>query len=206
MLRNFIVEPFVSHAENEEFYVCIQSNRDFDEILFCAQGGVDVGNVDEKASRIKILTGEAASEQLLLDKLINGSLDQNTCEALAKFISELFSVFIDNNFTYLEINPLVFTNGRIHVLDLAAKLDQTAEFESGKKWNHALRRDENDPAVIDFPAPFGRDLTREEQYVAELDSKTGASLKLTILNKDGRIWTMVAGGGASVAYRYIQLS
>ena len=96
---------------------------------------------------------------------------------------------------------MVYTNGGIHVLDLAAKLDQTAEFESGKKWNVALKRDESDPTVIDFPAPFGRDLTREEQYVAELDAKTGASLKLTILNKDGRIWTMVAGGGASVAYR-----
>ena len=33
-----------------------------------------------------------------------------------------------------------------------------------------------------------------------LDSKTGASLKLTILNPKGRVWTMVAGGGASVVY------
>ena len=38
--------------------------------------------------------------------------------------------------------------------------------------------------------------------MAELDAKSGASLKLTILNKKGRIWTMVAGGGASVIYRY----
>ena len=34
----------------------------------------------------------------------------------------------------------------------------------------------------------------------ELDGKTGASLKLSILNPKGRIWTMVAGGGASVIY------
>lgn len=40
----------------------------------------------------------------------------------------------------------------------------------------------------------------EEAYIADLDSKSGASLKLTILNKKGRIWTMVAGGGASVIY------
>lgn len=39
-----------------------------------------------------------------------------------------------------------------------------------------------------------------EVYIRELDSKTGASLKLTILNHAGRIWTMVAGGGASVVY------
>jgi ATP citrate (pro-S)-lyase len=53
---------------------------------------------------------------------------------------------------------------------------------------------------MEFPAPFGRDLTHEEAYIQDLDAKTGASLKLTVLNKDGRVWTMVAGGGASVVY------
>lgn len=28
----------------------------------------------------------------------------------------------------------------------------------------------------------------------------GSSLKLTVLNPHGRVWTMVAGGGASVVY------
>ena len=51
-----------------------------------------------------------------------------------------------------------------------------------------------------WPAPFGRDLTKEEAYIQKLDGSTGASLKLTVLNPEGRIWTMVAGGGASVVY------
>ena len=51
-----------------------------------------------------------------------------------------------------------------------------------------------------FPAPFGREMSKEEAYVAELDAKTGASLKLTVLNANGRVWTLVAGGGASVVY------
>lgn len=41
----------------------------------------------------------------------------------------------------------------------------------------------------------------QEAYIADLDAKSGASLKLTLLNPKGRIWTMVAGGGASVVYR-----
>ena len=41
----------------------------------------------------------------------------------------------------------------------------------------------------------------QEAYIADLDAKSGASLKLTVLNPHGRIWTMVAGGGASVIYR-----
>ena len=87
------------------------------------------------------------------------------------------------------MNPIVVTNDSVVPLDLAAKLDSTAEFESGAKWGK-----------IEFPAPFGRIPTEEEAYIEELDSKTGASLKLTILNPEGRVWTMVAGGGASVIY------
>ncbi len=43
----------------------------------------------------------------------------------------------------------------------------------------------------------------QEAYIAELDAKSGASLKLTVLNPKGRVWTMVAGGGASVIYRFV---
>jgi hypothetical protein len=32
-----------------------------------------------------------------------------------------------------------------------------------------------------WPPPFGRDLTKEEAYIAKLDASTGASLKLTVL-------------------------
>lgn len=92
-------------------------------------------------------------------------------------------------FTYLEINPLVVTDDSIFILDLAAKLDATADFICRSKWGE-----------IDYPPPFGRDAYPEEAYIADLDAKSGASLKLTILNKEGRIWTMVAGGGASVIY------
>jgi ATP citrate (pro-S)-lyase len=77
---------------------------------------------------------------------------------------------------------------------LAAKLDETAGFLCSENWK--TRSGEE----VDFPAPFGRDLTKEEKYIAEMDAKTGASLKLTILNRKGRVWTMVAGGGASVVF------
>lgn len=140
---------------------------------------------------------------------------------LIDFISRLYAVYVDCQFTYLEINPLVVipnatkTNAEVHFLDLAAKIDQTAEFECGVKW--AIARSpaalgipvvaSKDTKVtvdagppLEFPAPFGREMSKEEAYIAEMDAKTGASLKLTILNSTGRIWTLVAGGGASVVY------
>lgn len=132
----------------------------------------------------------------------------------------MYAVYVDCQFTYLEINPLVVipnaegTSAKVYFLDLAAKLDQTAEFECGAKWAIArgpaalglpvieskgkVNIDAGPP--IDFPAPFGRELSKEEAYIAELDAKTGASLKLTVLNAKGRVWTLVAGGGASVVY------
>lgn len=53
-----------------------------------------------------------------------------------------------------------------------------------------------------WPAPFGRDLTKEEAYIQKLDASTGASLKLTVLNASGRVWTMVAGGTCCLIHTY----
>ena len=108
---------------------------------------------------------------------------------LSKFISALFKIYRTLNFIYMEINPLVVVGSKVYYLDLAAKIDETAAFLNAQQWGQ-----------IDFPAPFGRKEFPEEAYIRELDSKTGASLKLTILNHSGRVWTMVAGGGASVVY------
>ena len=192
-----------------------------DWILFTHEGGVDVGDVDTKAKKILIpidLSQYPSNEQLaatLLSDVPNG-----VHKVLVDFITRLYAVYVDCQFTYLEINPLVVipnaagTSADVHFLDLAAKLDQTAEFECGVKWAVArspaalgLAAVKTDGKVsidagppMEFPAPFGRELTKEEAYVAEMDAKTGASLKLTIMNASGRIWTLVAGGGASVVY------
>ena len=75
----------------------------------------------------------------------------------------------------------------LHNLTLTIKC---AEYLCSRQWGD-----------LTFPTPFGRDAFPEERYIAELDAKSGSSLKLTILNQYGNIWTMVAGGGASVVYR-----
>mmetsp|Transcript_60666 Transcript_60666/g.143405 ORF Transcript_60666/g.143405 Transcript_60666/m.143405 type:complete len:168 (-) Transcript_60666:177-680(-) len=53
--------------------------------------------------------------------------------------------------------------------------------------------------VVAEAPPCNRPESRVEAAVRELDEKTGASLKLQVLNPDGCVWTLVAGGGASVA-------
>ena len=190
-LDHFIVEPFVPHESSDEYYVCIQSDREGEEILFYSQGGVDVGDVDAKAKRMHVeIDDHSLTDKRLLDADLLQGVPQGRQADLASFLQVLFAIYRKLNFCYMEINPLVFTgNGTILPLDLAAKIDETAAFLNSNDWGH-----------LDFPAPFGRQEFPEEVHVRELDSKTGASLKLTILNHAGRIWTMVAGGGASVVY------
>lgn len=195
-LTHFIVEPFVKHTEQDEHYVCIVSNRYGEEILFYHEGGVDVGNVDEKATRIQVALDETLTfQQLFSSSLLTNIKDLKRKETLAKFISKMLEKFRELHFVYMEINPIVVVNERIFVLDLAAKVDETASFLVGDRWGY-----HGEHQQLEFPPAFGRDKFPEEEYIADLDSKTGASLKLTILNHRGRIWTMVAGGGASVVY------
>lgn len=186
-LTNFIIEPFCTHKPEEEVYVCIYSHRNGDTILFHHEGGVEIGDVDSKASKLEVEIGQKPSKKAL-EQLV-GKAAKEKQRMLIDFIEALYKVYADLFFTYLEINPLVVTSGKCYVLDLAAKLDQCAEYLCKQAWGE-----------IDFPPPFGRDATKEEAYIADLDAKSGASLKLTVLNAKGRIWTMVAGGGASVIY------
>lgn len=189
ILDHFIVEPFVPHSMQEEYYVCVQSFRSEDQILFYHEGGVDVGDVDAKGLRLsldieEVPTAEAVTQSLLVH------IPANRQGLLAGFIIALLKLFRELNFVYLEINPLVMTaDNRITALDMAAKVDETADFINHAQWG-----------AIEFPAPFGRSEHPEEAYIRKLDQSSGASLKLTILNPKGRVWTMVAGGGASVVY------
>ncbi|CAJ0607120.1 unnamed protein product [Cylicocyclus nassatus] len=195
-LHTFIVEPFCEHTDADELYIAILSQRHNDVIMFYEHGGVDVGDVDQKARSIEIPVSLSENEMMptapQLAELI-GDLGDRTA-TVRDFIISIYGAYKTLHFTYLEINPLVIKNGKVYILDLAAKLDETANFLCADRWKT------RSGSSVEFPAPFGRDLTKEEAYIADLDSKTGASLKLTILNRKGRIWTMVAGGGASVVY------
>ncbi|KAL0058396.1 ATP citrate lyase subunit 1 [Marasmius tenuissimus] len=234
-LTSFILEPFLPHPSNTEYYVCVNSSREFDTILFTHEGGVDVGDVDAKALKLNIpvttssKTQTFPSKQEIKDTLLTHVDSEEKKDALVDFLVRLYSVYVDLHFAYLEINPLICLGSgdsksgkvEIHYLDMAAKLDQTAESIVGQKW--AIARDlsvyessatdtnaaatskggkvttDRGPPMV-FPAPFGRSLTKEEAFIQKLDASTGASLKLTVLNPEGRVWTMVAGGGASVVY------
>jgi ATP-citrate lyase beta-subunit len=183
VLTHFLIEPFIPH--DVEYYLAFTAGHEADRIHFSTQGGVDIESVWDTV--------------VTVDVPVLGTLDRARLEAtlpdvpdkqqLVDFIATLYQIYVDDHFTYLEFNPIAFVDGRLVPLDCVAKLDDTAAFQCAEKWGK-----------MEFPRPFGSTMTKEEAYIASLDEKSGASLKLTVLNPNGRVWPMVAGGGASVIY------
>lgn len=70
-LDTFIVEPFIEHKQSEEFYVCIQNQREGNEILFYHEGGINIGDVDSKAQRVLIpIFSDISDEQMKVKKIV----------------------------------------------------------------------------------------------------------------------------------------
>lgn len=93
---------------------------------------VPIGKEDIDVSEIKV-------------KLLPNVADADKSQ-VAAFIKSMYAVYVELFFTYLEVNPLVVRSDGIFVLDLAAKIDQTAEFLCSGKWGK-----------IEYPPPFGRE-------------------------------------------------
>jgi len=188
-LKRLIVEPFIPHEK--EYYVSITSDRENDIIHFSYEGGIFIEENWEKVTHIPVPLGTNINDFDLISKLPDLGEFKGI---LIPFIKGLFQVFVDQDFTFLEINPFAITeDNKIVPLDVKARLDDTALFLHTDTWG-------NPENPIEFPAAFGQKMSEKEAMIRELDEKTGASLKLKVLNKDGRVWTMVAGGGASVIY------
>jgi len=185
-LTHFIVEPFVPH--DDEYYVAMRMGPNSDTLYLSNEGGVNVEENWEKVSTIEIPASQKLDTAVLSAKA-KELFGADKSDLLSSFISRLYDTFCKGNFAYLEINPFTIVGDKVVALDLVAKMDDTGEFECRELWGD-----------LSFPPAFGKNPCKEEAFIEELDSKTGSSLKLTILNPKGRVWTMVAGGGASVIY------
>ena len=188
-LKRLLIEPFIPHEK--EYYISFTSDRENDVIHFSFEGGIFVEENWDKVVHVPIPLGTSITTFDL-----EGSLPDlgEYKDALIPFIKALFQVYVDQDFAFLEINPFAITEDKkIVPLDVKARLDDTAMFLHPDTWG-------NPDNPIEFPTGFGQKMSEEEAMIHELDEKTGASLKLTILNREGRVWTMVAGGGASVIY------
>lgn len=188
-LRRFIIEPFCPHDPTQEYYISIRTEDAHDVIALSTVGGVNIMENWDMVTEIKIPIMSTTDEA---NNYISTQSPDKFKEnpTLLKFVSGLYQFFVDLHFSYFEINPFVLKGTELHILDTVAKLDDTAGFIVAKQWGK-----------LDYSAEFGQvKRTDEERYIQSLDESSGASLKLSILNPKGRVWTLVAGGGASVAF------
>ncbi|KIM03857.1 MAG: ATPase [Sulfurovum sp. FS06-10] len=191
MLTHFIVEPFTPHAQEEEYYISATVVGDDDVLYMSAEGGMEVEENWDKVIEVKfsITDTEDAIEAKIRANIPN-DVAQKDKEAFAEFAIGFFRAYRELNFAYLEINPFVMQGNKIELLDMVAKLDDTAGFLMVNEWGD-----------VEYPTAFGMEAKSPEvEAIEAADAKTGASLKLTLLKPEARIWTMVAGGGASVVY------
>lgn len=192
-LTHFIIEPFTPHTQEQEYYISATCVGEDDVLYMSAEGGMEVEEGwDEKVHEVVIpIDMSDADMEHSIRANIPVDIRKEHRGNFESFAIAFFKFYRDTNFAYLEINPIVMLkDNNMAILDLVARLDDTAGFLMKDIWGD-----------VDYPTAFGmEDQSPEEKAVALADSKSGASLKLTILNPMGRVWTMVAGGGASVVY------
>ncbi|KAL3337206.1 hypothetical protein AABB24_029719 [Solanum stoloniferum] len=184
-ITTFIVEPFIPH--NEEFYLNIVSERLGCSVSFSECGGIDIEENWDKVKTIFVPTGTSFTSEICAPLV--ATLPLEIKGVIEEFLKVIYALFQDLDFSFLEMNPFTLVEGKPYPLDMRGELDDTAAFKNFKKWGN-----------LEFPLPFGRVMSATESFIHGLDEKTSASLKFTVLNPMGRIWTMVAGGGASVIY------
>jgi len=192
MLTHFVVEPFTPHTQEEEYYISATCVGDDDVLYMSAEGGMEVEEGwDEKVTEVAFpITATEYEIATQIKANVPDDVADKDKEAFAEFAIGFFKAYRELNFAYLEINPFVMQGKKIELLDMVAKLDDTAGFMMVEEWGD-----------VEYPTAFGmEEKSPEVLAIEDADSKTGASLKLTLLKPEARIWTMVAGGGASVVY------
>lgn len=196
VLNHFLVEPYIPHQQ--EFYLAIKTQRKSDKIFFSVNGGIDVEENWELVNEFEIpfQLGNTSIKDQIQDKIAQLMQNEKDGEKLSvkitDFISSLYQAFKQLNFTYVEINPFVFKDDELHILDLVARLDDTAWYQNYTLWSQS--------GEVEFPASFGSSFSKSELKIMDLDSKSGASLKYKLLNPDGKIWLLTSGGGGSVIF------
>lgn len=183
VLTHFLIEPFLVH--DQEFYLSLSSEREGDLLHFSSVGGAGIEERWNSMRSVLISPGEEPAEKLQC--LLAEEGERIAKKDVLPFLLAAVQAFQKLHFSSLEINPFVVDHqGKVHLLDTVAEMDDCASPAT-----------END-VEMEFPLPFGRSISTEERMIHALDQESGASLKLTLLNQEGKVWNILSGGGASI--------
>ncbi|HEX4403280.1 MAG TPA: ADP-forming succinate--CoA ligase subunit beta [Polyangia bacterium] len=180
-VRRLYVEQGLDIAR--ELYVALLVDREARKIAVIAstEGGMDIEEVAEKTPE-KIITERVdpvlglAPFQVKKLAVALGLADKDLSRQLAKVLDGLYRMFVAEDCSLVEVNPLVVTkDAKIVALDAKVAFDDSADFRH-KEWNDLRDVDEEDPV--------------------ELQAKKAG---LSYVSLDGDIGCLVNGAGLAMA-------
>ena len=166
----------------QELYVALTIDRGHrgPALLVSTQGGMDIEEVaannpeDIHTEPVDPLSGLMPFQTRRLVRKLG--LDQTVASEAAKVLSALYRVFVENDCTLVEINPLIITSeGHVVALDAKINLDDDSMFR------HA-----------DLLAY--RDVSQEDPLEAQ-----ASDLDIAYVNLDGDVGCLVNGAGLAMA-------
>lgn len=169
-------------SETSEFYMSVLLNRATGRnmIMYSTEGGMDIEEVAEKTPHL-IFTEEIDPATGLLPfqarKIaFNLGLSGMAFKEMTKFVSALYTAYVQSDSSLFEINPVLKTSDdKIMAVDAKVTIDDNALY---RRKNYAEMRDE-----------------REENPI-EVEAK---ALGLNYVDLDGNVGCMVNGAGLAMA-------
>mgnify|MGYP003305085867 FL=1 len=165
-----------------ELYVALTIDRNHrgPSILVSTKGGMDIEAVAEEnpddihTEPIDPLSGLMPFQTRKLTRVLG--LDQSVAGEAARILSALYRVFVENDCSLVEINPLIITsNDQVVALDAKINLDDDSLFR------HA--------DLMEY-----RDVSQEDPLEAQ-----ASDLDIAYVNLDGDVGCLVNGAGLAMA-------
>ena len=166
----------------QELYVALTIDRGHrgPAMLVSTQGGMDIEEVasnnpeDIHTEPIDPLSGMMPFQTRRLVRQLG--LDPSVASEAAKVLSGLYRVFVENDCSLVEINPLIITgDGRVMALDAKISLDDDSMFR------HA--------DLLEY-----RDISQEDPLESQ-----ASDLDIAYVNLDGDVGCLVNGAGLAMA-------
>lgn len=134
---------------DKEFYFSVlldRSNRTF--LSLCSvEGGMEIEQLAEERpealAKVPVDAVNGITKEVALDIARKGGFGEDLADKVADVFVTLYQVFVEEDATLVEVNPLVLTtDGKILALDGKVSLDDNAEFRHKRE---DLERDDLDP-------------------------------------------------------------
>jgi succinyl-CoA synthetase beta subunit len=172
--NSFLIEEFSKHEQKTERYLALQRVREGIKLWYHPEGGVDIEDATKESGVDEYMVNNE-EEIKKVSEAISISFDT---------LKRLIDIFKKEYFAFLEINPLLINEDNIQLLDLAVEVDSAGDYFV-TSWNKS-----------DFVQK--KVTIEEEQNVVKISEKSPSSFKLEVLNKNGSVWMLLSGGGASL--------